>query len=45
MAGADFIPGAHLELFECNGNFVEETINEWFRTPTVPVGEVPVVKN
>ena len=39
LAGDGFSPGAHWELLECNGEFVEENIPNNLRAPTVPLGE------
>ena len=44
LAGDSFSPGAHWELLEMTGNFVEERTQDGLRAPTVPVGEVPLVK-
>ena len=44
MAGDAFSPGAHWEILECNGEFLNEKTQEGLRAPTVPAGEVPMVR-
>ena len=44
MAGDCFSPGAFWEPLVCDGDFIEETQLEGFRAPTVPDGEIPLVK-
>ena len=44
LAGESFSPGAHWELLECTGEFIQETREEGFRAPTEPEGETSTVK-
>ena len=44
LAGDHFSPGAFWELIECDGEYVNDVLPERFRSPTVPEGEVPLVK-
>ena len=45
QAGEHFSPGAHWELLKCEGDFVNENIiPRGFRAPTIPEGEVPLVR-
>ena len=43
-AGDAFTPGAHWELLECDGEYINESIPRGFRAPTVPSGENATVK-
>ena len=44
MAGKGFTPGAHWEELVCEGEILEEPYKEGFRAPTVPAGELPIVR-
>ena len=44
MAGAHFTPGAHWVTLVCDGDFPEEPQSENLRAPTVPPGEISIVK-
>ena len=44
MAGAAFTPGAHWVALECDGEYIEDNRIEGLREPTVPTGEVPLVR-
>ena len=43
LVGDSFSPGAHWELLEMTGNFVEERTQDGLRAPTVPDGKMPLV--
>ena len=44
MAGKGFTPGAHWEELVCERGILEEPYEEGFRAPTVPEGELPIVR-
>ena len=44
LAGDVFSPGSHWEYLECDGEFVNESIPNGFRAPTVPLGETSSVR-
>ena len=44
MAGKGFTPGAHWEELVCEGQYLDEPYEEGFRAPTVPDGELPIVR-
>ena len=44
LAGDVFTPGAHWEELICDGDFVEESVPEGFRVPTIPEGESSIVR-
>lgn len=39
LAGDSFSPGAHWEPLVCEGEYINETLPNHFRYPTVPEGE------
>ena len=44
MAGDSFSPGAYWKLLECDGEYLDNVVPDGLRAPTVPDGEVPVVR-